>query len=460
MPSSVPPLAATQVGSIAATVRTLPPGTRPADVWRGAAFALLRLNPKEAEALGVLFEDETVSDDVRMQVLDLLAGAGTFETQVVMRRLLALAIARRNNRQFASFVQRLGIIEHPDGPTLRFLMSVFAESRNEPHDVRAACAYALGASAGNAFLAGDADTAVRACDVLRKELLAAASVPEKCALVTALGNAGLPSDANVIMRFTDDSDASVRAASALALRKIGTKETRSKLISMLADRELKVSQSALVALTDHKLGDEELDQLSELVLGGRTALALDGRILRLVVAQRTVLTPTPSRPGPVENALRLLLGRVDASGPIGGGPGQSGERRLMVGGKAIVQTNPPPAFTQPPPQRQQSVHAFPASTPTPTPPQQDPLPRASQIPTAPPPAPVLPFSGQYRIVQSDLSQLGLDPNGTAECPPPPPKKENLGATVVANPADYREQISRSKAATGGVSPNAIVRRAR
>jgi HEAT repeat protein len=419
--------------SVANTVRSLPPNVRPSDVWRGAALALIRLNPKEAEALAVVFEDEKVTDDTRHHVLDLLAGAGTFEAQVVMRRLLALAIARRDSRQFASFVQRLAIVEHPDGPTLRFLMSVFAESRNERHDVRAACAYALGAAAGNAFLAGDGDAAVRACDVLRKELLSAAGVMEKCALVTALGNAGLPSDATVIVRFTDDSDASVRAAAALALRKIGTKETRAKLISMIADRDMKVSQSALVALADHKLGDEELDQLSELVLGGRTALALDVRILRLVTAHRTVLTPTPSRPGAVENALRLMLGRIEA-----GAPNQSGERR------AVLDTSPPQAF--------------------PAPRDNNPGPRASQVPTAPPPA-ALPFSGQYRMVKPndpvDIEKLGLNPNArTSMLPPPPPKKQNLASTVLANPTTYQQQIARSKTGTAALAPNAVVRRAR
>ena len=146
-----PPLPAhAQQGSVAATIRGLAAGIRPSDVWRTAALALLRLNPKECEALALVFEDEKIKDETRLVVLDLLAGAGTFEAQVIMRRLLALAVARRDNRVFATFVQRLGIVECPDGPTLRFLMSVYAESRAEPHDVRAACAYALGAASGQA----------------------------------------------------------------------------------------------------------------------------------------------------------------------------------------------------------------------------------------------------------------------------------------------------------------------
>ena len=32
---------ATSIGSVASTVRSLPPGARPSEVWRGAAFTLL-----------------------------------------------------------------------------------------------------------------------------------------------------------------------------------------------------------------------------------------------------------------------------------------------------------------------------------------------------------------------------------------------------------------------------------
>jgi hypothetical protein len=146
-----------------------------------------------------------------------------------------------------------------------------------------------------------------------------------------------------------------------------------------------------------------------------------------------VLTPTPSRPGAVENALRLMLGRIEA-----GAPNQSGERR------AVLDTSPPQAF--------------------PAPRDNNPGPRASQVPTAPPPA-ALPFSGQYRMVKPsdpvDIEKLGLDPNArTSMLPPPPPKKQNLASTVLANPTTYQQQIARSKTGTAALAPNAVVRRAR
>ncbi len=303
-----------QQGSVAQTIRALPVGTSPSEVWRGAALMLLRLNPKEASILAEVFEDETTRDDTRLLVLDLFAGAGTFEVQAIMRRLLSLAIARRSNRTFVSFVQRLGLLEEPDGPTLRYLMSVYAEARGEPEDVRAACAYALGTCAGHAFLCGDEDAAVRATEMVRRDLFLVAKPSERRALVLALGNAGLMTDLPAIVRAANDPEPQVRAAAAVALRKIDAAEARAQLVSMLSDQDARVGESAVVALSEHRrLAEPEIDQIAELVVAGRTPTSLDGRLLRLLVAQKSALVSRAHRATSLENALRLLLGRVEAA---------------------------------------------------------------------------------------------------------------------------------------------------
>lgn len=302
-----------QQGSVAQTVRALPVGASPSEVWRGAALSLLRLNAEEVKLLAAVFEEEATRDDTRLLVLDLLSGAGTFEVQSTMRRLLSLALARRSNRTFAAFVQRLGFLDEPDGPTLRYLMSVYAEARGEPEDVRAACAYALGACAGHAFRAGDEDAAVRATEMVRRDLFLVSTTAEKRALLLALGNAGLTTDLPAIIRAANDPDSPVRAAAAIALRKIDDREARSQLVSMIGDPDVRVGESAIVALSEHRLGEPEVEEISEAVQAGRTAMALDGRLLRLLVAQRKVIAARAGRPSPLENALRLLLGRVEAA---------------------------------------------------------------------------------------------------------------------------------------------------
>ncbi len=337
-----------------------------------------------------------------------------------MRRVLALAIARRNNRTFATFAQRLGFVEQPDGPTLRFLMSVYAESKSEPADVRAACAYALGAAAGQARMAGEAEAALRASDVLRRDLLCAAASADKAALLAALGNAGLPGDAAVLLRFAVDADPIVRASSALALRKQTGRDAKAQLLAMLADANLKVAQSALLALAEQKLTDDEIDRLAELVLAGRTALALDGHILRLLVAQRPRPVAT-ARASSVENALRLLLGRVEAAVEASAIKAGSGEHRF---GQALPRTGEVAA-----------PHAFPsAMTPTNV--------RASSIPPAPP-APQIQESGlvprepngsgEYAIHER-LRALGLDPNAKVGPAPAAPTRVSPGAPTVAHAA--------------------------
>ena len=316
MPSSA--VSTVAPASVAAMLRALPAGTAPTPAFRDAACAALRWTRvrgrMECDALAVVFEDEQTSSERRTLILDLLASAGTPEAQIVMRRLLSLGIARRNSRTFASFVQRLGFMERPDGATLRFLVSVYAQSKHEVHEVRAACAYALGAGAGRAHVWGLTDAAMRAAEVLRFDLLRATSPVEKCALVTALGNAGLESDVGVILRFVEDEDGRVRCAAALALKKMHTTEARSALLGLLVTKDENLAESALSALFEQSLVQEEIVRLAELVLAGRTPLALDGRILRLIVTQKLNVVGQVSL-DTVEDAVQLLLSRLESKAP-------------------------------------------------------------------------------------------------------------------------------------------------
>jgi hypothetical protein len=297
-------------------VRALAVGSRPTAAFRDDACATLRLSrargKSECDALGVVFEED-ISDDRRSLILDLLASAGTPEAQIVMRRLLSLEIARKNGRTFASFVQRLGFMERPDGATLRFLISVYAESKSGPVELRSACAYALGAGAGRAHVWGLTEAATRASDVLRRDLLLAQDAADKCALVTALGNAGLESDVGIILRFIDDPTPRVRGAAALALRKMHTNDARGSLLALLTSSDQNVAESALSALFEQSLEPHEIVRLAELVLAGRTPLAVDGRVLRLIAAQKLGLAKTTPKSETVEEAVQLLLTRIESN---------------------------------------------------------------------------------------------------------------------------------------------------
>ncbi len=311
--------------------------------------------------------------------------------------------------------------------------------------------------------AGDPEAAVRASDVLRRDLLAAGNGLEKCPLITALGNAGVASDVVVITRFSQDPDAAVRAAAALALRKMTVPEATTQLVSLLTDSDTVVTQSALHALADHKLDEEELDHLAEIVLAGRTALAIDARILRLIVAQKPRLRSMPGRAGAIEQALRLLLGRIEAGGH--GELAGSGERRAFV------------SVGMPPTHASGSVRAMPAARPMSSAPppavqpiatiprQRMPLnhdPNAATVMNLPP---VQLGSGAYSVVnpgdsvetvRARMLQLGLDPNARTSVIPQPPPRRAAGDSPVSS----RPTAIVPVRATTRLQPNAIQRHGR
>lgn len=331
-PSSAPVLLAAPLGIVASTLRSLRPGETLTEHFRTGALTLLRKTPSECDALGTLFEDPDASFHVRMSVLDLLSEAGTFDAQAVMRRLLSLASARSLPPTFAAFLQRLGAVQHPDGPTIRFLMTTYMESRCEAAEVMAACAYALGAACGQVAAEGDVEAAARASHPLRCDLEQTAVAAEKSALLAALGNVGLPSDAPLVLRFLYDEDVWVRAAAALACRKMETPDVRARLVEALSDREPAVQRSALHALSLRALEEADVERVAEQVVKGRICAALDGDVLHFLM-DKTARASCGSG-GFVDGAVRVLLGRVP-SHESGASP--SGEHRL-------ARTSAPPSM--------------------------------------------------------------------------------------------------------------------
>jgi hypothetical protein len=276
--SSEPTSPSTSSQSLAAIVRGLR-GRAPSPVFRDAACALLRLRGDrgraEHEALTALFAED-IGGEQRLFILDLLASVGTPEAQGAMRRLLAPRVARSDERLFAAFVQRLAFVEKPEPETVGFLMSIYADSHAAPHEIRAAYAFALGAAAGRAHVSGFVDGAMRAAALLRRDLMAAQEPVQKCSLLTALGNAGIGGDVPFVLPFLGDADPRVRSAATTVLERPKT--------------------------------DADLVRLAEIVIEGKTAAALDARILQILVAQGPGVS---SRADVVAEAIWKLLCRVE-----------------------------------------------------------------------------------------------------------------------------------------------------
>src|SRR5262245_18151137 len=192
MGSPVPPV---PPNSIASAIRSLPDGGKVSSAFRDAACASLRMSRTrggaECEALGVVFDE--ISDEARrILILDLLAAAGTPQAQSVMRLLLARrSLHAQLCATFGTFIQRLGFVERPDQLTLRFLTNIYARVDVRSPGLRTVCAYTLGASISRAHLWGLVVPAVRAADLLRRDLLLARTIADKCMLIMALGKTGL-----------------------------------------------------------------------------------------------------------------------------------------------------------------------------------------------------------------------------------------------------------------------------
>jgi hypothetical protein len=286
----------------------------------------------------------------------------------------------------------------------------------------------------------------------------------------------VPTDVQVVTRFTADAEPPVRSAAALALRKMTVPEASAQLVSLLADREAMVAQSALLALSEHQLEDAELERIAELVLGGRTSHAIDGRVLRLLVAQRPRLSRASSRATAIENALRVLLGRIETAATIE--PTGSGERRAALGPylpqqRASGSVRAMPAATAhhssaPPPAMMASTVATTLGTPmqqnltrqvsaTPL----NPLCYDESVATVTDQAPIGPIGpigtlGSYRIVNPPspanaaelardrmLRSLGLDPHVRMSVIPQPPPRRAAGATPKAPPSQTAQLRGRS-----------------
>jgi HEAT repeat protein len=206
-------------------------------------------------------------------------------------------------------VQRFSVVAHPTVETLAFLESAYKESHARAE--RFATAYALGAAAGNLARAG-ADHRAEAKEfaaTLERDLGRARTPDEKKELLGALGNVGLASDTPVILPYTADSSSEVRRAAAYALRKIDTPDARAALVTLAADGDDAVEESALQALGDGSMGPEDWRALAQTMTSAARPPRSEGALLAL-------LARNTDDGEPVAAILRTMLERNDADKPM------------------------------------------------------------------------------------------------------------------------------------------------
>lgn len=225
-----------------------------------------------------------------------------------MRAALDSPELERDPRLHQALVQRFSFVARPTSESIAFLERATHDAKSASE--RAASAYALGGAAGNAMRAGDETAGARYGTPMVDSLTKARSGDEKRAWLGALGNLGWSGAVPRVVAMSHDADASVRAASAWALRKTDTQEVRAALRDLARDAVPEVAERAFEAMgAQPTLGSDDLASIASLVADGSTPPRADSALLSL-------LTAHPEGGEPVQTMLRTLLARNDADKPM------------------------------------------------------------------------------------------------------------------------------------------------
>jgi HEAT repeat protein len=278
------------------------------DDWLLRASGLLQREPARCLDLVALFEDPAMNARGRAQIMDLLAGTGTPEAQHAMREALDSPAARSDPRALRALVQRFSFVSRPTPDSLAYLEQTLHDAGRGP--ARWAAAHALGAAAGNAVRAGDRGAAARYGGAMLDALTKARSAEEKRGWLGALGNLGWSDAVPKVVELSHDRDASVRAASARALRAVQTPEAHDALLDLTSDPAAEVEAQAFAVLSARlSLDPGDLAAVSRRVVDGSTSPRADGSLVSLLAAH-------PEGGPPMQQMLQVLLARNESDKPF------------------------------------------------------------------------------------------------------------------------------------------------
>jgi hypothetical protein len=145
--------------------------------------------------------------------------------------------------EYFSLYQRIALVRAPSDRTVRFAQETFDRLHAHPPkddaeaDLRTASVYSLGSVAGHMKDTRRLAGAEAICKLLVEKMSAdkATRAPEE-AYITALGNAGVPSQEPLLLRLSEDSVQPRRLAAINALRKYDTADTRARVVDILTSK--------------------------------------------------------------------------------------------------------------------------------------------------------------------------------------------------------------------------------
>lgn len=236
----------------------------PAFYWQ--ATGLLVRDPDACRALAALARDPALDAVRRGLIADLLVGAGTAPAQAELRALWRDEVYPDDERRERGFLAaRIGNLAAPEAATVE----VFLRELDGPPGVRRqASMLAAGALAG-APQAGPESAAVR--DQVMARLRDELQVEDPAARIDALHalhNAGRADALAAISEQAADPRADVRAAAALATRKIHDPRALALVAPLARDPDPRVQRVALESLRGQPLDAPAIRAVADAILDG------------------------------------------------------------------------------------------------------------------------------------------------------------------------------------------------
>jgi len=280
---------------------------KPSDLpngWLVRSTALLELHPELLPEIAIHFEDEGIGTGARMAILDLLASTGGDAAKATLLKVLDGAAARQDPDRLA-FVQRMVLVEEPNGAMAKALRDRLAASQaGGDAEMAYAEAHVLGAAAGKLAARGARADAKTAVDALAASVDGAASPAARAAYLSALGNAGDPSQVSRVVKHANDESPAVRRAVASALRKTKEPAARSALLALAKDKDPEVQIAAVDAIAIQGVEPQEQRELTALLDASALGGEAEGHVVTMLLQQGP---PSPA----VRASLEQLLGRTE-----------------------------------------------------------------------------------------------------------------------------------------------------
>lgn len=263
------------------------------------AVAVLQLHPERAKDLVPVFKSAK-SDQMRAQVLDVLASAGHPQAQAAL--VESLRSGSTDALVARQLFQRLSLVKKPTADTLQFALEQHAAARaSGVTEDRNARAFVLGSLAYTARTSSPqlSNTMV---EQLVDDVEQAQTAKDLQATLRALGNAGDARTLDIAKEKTADADVNVRAAALSSLRRVPGAEVQTVVRERLVTENTReVQTAAFDALRGRELSDETVQSLRTLVSERRLQRGAERALLNLASEQKT------ASPALVQTLQSLLL---------------------------------------------------------------------------------------------------------------------------------------------------------